>query len=118
LYFFNDTTVAKNVSSQDQVARLFRKVEPRRSTPTKSALRRITEPYMQALEASKANGTARPKPMNLLVLTDGSPNRGEEPEALIVDLAKRLDAGRFPLTQLGIQFLQLGNDSEAREALQ
>lgn len=36
----------------------------------------------------------------------GAPNRGEEPDNLIIDLATRLDAGRFPLTQLGIQFIQ------------
>lgn len=54
--------------------------------------------------------------MNLIVLTgpsfapppmtsslpsaDGAPDRGEDPEALIVDIAKRLDKGRFPPYQV------------------
>ena len=116
LYFFNSAKSYQSVTSAEAVQRVFREVEPRRSTPTASALKRITEPYMQRLEAWKANPTAhpKPKPLNLVCLTDGAPNRGEEPEAMIIDLAKRLDAGRYPLFQLGIQFIQIGDDPEAR----
>lgn len=31
---------------------------------------------------------------------------------------EQLDRGQYPLSQVGIQFLQIGNDPEAREALQ
>lgn len=44
IYFFNTETVAENVSRPEAVIRLFDKVRPNRSTPTATALKRITEP--------------------------------------------------------------------------
>lgn len=41
----------------------------------------------------KPTGYPRPKPLNLIVLTDGAPDRGEDPEGVIVDIAQRLDKG-------------------------
>jgi len=118
VYFFNYKTACKGVNSTQEVMRIFNKIDPRYSTPTASAMRQFTEPYMRSLEAWKANPSGpKPKPVNLVVLTDGAPNKGEEPDQLIIDLANRLEAGRFPLSQFGIQFIQIGNDSEAREAL-
>lgn len=35
----------------------------------------------------------------------------DDPESVIVNIAKRLDRGNFPLSQLGIQMLQVGNDA-------
>ncbi|GAA93721.1 uncharacterized protein L969DRAFT_52621 [Mixia osmundae IAM 14324] len=118
LVFFNSTFVAQGVKSSADMIRTFRRVEPRRSTPTATALRRVVEPYLLKLEASKASGSPKPKPLNIVCLTDGAPNRGEEPDMIIVDAAKRLDAGRFPLSQLGISFIQIGTDDEATQALE
>lgn len=36
---------------------------------------------------------------------------------MIVAAARRLDRGNFPLSQLGIQFVQVGDDAGAAEAL-
>lgn len=33
-------------------------------------------------------------------------------------MSNQLDRGQYPLSQVGIQFLQIGNDPEARETLQ
>lgn len=35
----------------------------------------------------------------------------------IVSLARRLDRGNYPLAQVGIQFVQIGNDDAATEFL-
>ncbi|KAI5480560.1 hypothetical protein MNV49_000256 [Pseudohyphozyma bogoriensis] len=118
--FFNNLTKATSKSA-DELFRLFRRVEPRKSTPTASALKRVLEPYMSDLENWKIEGQPtgypRPKPLNLIVLTDGAPDKGEDPEPIIVDIAKRLDAGRFPPYQIGIQFVQIGVDDEAADHL-
>jgi len=96
----NSTVVGKGLRSVDEVARLFRRVEPRGSTPTAAALARILTPYMDLLEREKAAGR-KVKPLNLIVLTDGSPDpRGGDPTPVIVDIGKRLDAGKFPPFQL------------------
>ena len=102
LSFFNSTVMTTSRSADD-ILRLFRRVEPRRSTPTATALRRVLDPYMQRFEASKRDRTAKPKPLNLIVLTDGAPDRGEDPEMYIVEVARRLDAARAPPMQVGIQ---------------
>lgn len=76
---------------------------------------------MQRLEeakASPATTTPKLKPLNIVCLTDGAPNRDDNPEELIVDLARRLDAIHAPLTQVGIQFVQVNDSATAREALQ
>ena len=46
--FFNNRTVATSHSAQELLS-LFRRVEPRKSTPTASALRRVLDPYMDNL---------------------------------------------------------------------
>ncbi|KAK4699381.1 hypothetical protein P7C70_g6880, partial [Phenoliferia sp. Uapishka_3] len=92
--FFNNRTVATSHSAQE-LLNLFRTVEPRKSTPSASALRRVLDPYMDNLRnwemEGKPVGAPRPKPLNLVVLTDGAPDRGENPEMVIVDVARRLD---------------------------
>jgi hypothetical protein len=41
----------------------------------------------------------------------------DDPESVIVTAAKRLDARHFPLSQIGIQFVQIGDDPKATDAL-
>lgn len=55
--------------------------------------------------------------MNLIVITDGE---ADDPDTLAYALAgfsDRLEEGRFPLNQLGVQFIQIGNDREATKFL-
>ena len=77
---------------------------------------------MLRLEQAKAEADAghpaalqQIKPVNFLVITDGAPT--DDPESVIVTAARRLDAGRFPINQVGIQFIQIGDDPSATEAL-
>ena len=51
-----------------------------------------------------------------MIITDGAAT--DDPESVIVSVAQRLDAGRFPLSQVGMQFIQVGNDAQASTALQ
>lgn len=74
IYFFNSQVVEENVRTANDIRSLFRRVEPRRSTPTAKAIKRVLEPYLQKLEAAnraKENGQAlQPvKPLNLVILT-------------------------------------------------
>ena len=51
-------------------------------------------------------------------LPDKISHSADDPESVIVSIARRLDAGNFPLSQVGLQFVQLGDDEEATAALQ
>lgn len=50
-----------------------------------------------------------------VIITDGAAT--DDPEDVIVACAQRLDRGHFPLAQIGIQFIQVGNDKDATDAL-
>jgi hypothetical protein len=41
----------------------------------------------------------------------------DDPRSVIVEFARRLDVKNVPLRQLGIQFVQIGDDADAAEAL-
>lgn len=78
--------------------------------------------------SGKERGKPRPKPLNLVILTgsssrllhvasllssafpaDGAPDDDQNPEMVLVETARRLDAGRFPPFQVGCSFVQIGN---------
>lgn len=69
VHFFNEVGASTyGCRSTQQVQNVFRRVEPRRSTPTANALKRVLDPYLKTLHDSKSKG-AQVKPMNLIVLT-------------------------------------------------
>ena len=51
------------------------------------------------------------KPINIIVITDGIPT--DDVGSVIIGAAKKLDKLDAPPWQVGIQFLQVGNDSSA-----
>ncbi|KAK3172014.1 hypothetical protein OEA41_004098 [Lepraria neglecta] len=62
----------------------------------------------------------RPKPptkLNLIVITDGQADDRQEVEDYIVETALELDRLRAPTAQIGIQFVQIGEDESARTYL-
>jgi uncharacterized protein with von Willebrand factor type A (vWA) domain len=58
------------------------------------------DPYVSRVEAARSSGGGKVKPLSLLVLTDGAPDRDQGPEPVIVEVAKRLDAAKAPLYQV------------------
>ncbi|WVW86980.1 hypothetical protein I302_109036 [Kwoniella bestiolae CBS 10118] len=124
--FLNSRKEGNGMRTGNQVMQLFEAVKPSGATPTGQRLENILREYMQTLErgnrtsslfsSSRNPGTGNVKPMNLIVITDGAPT--DDPESVIITFAKRLDKGEYPLSQVGIQFLQVGDDPSAKEALQ
>ncbi|CAE7226219.1 unnamed protein product [Rhizoctonia solani] len=120
IFFLNDVTNGL-VRNEEEVRKLFYSVGPTGGTPTGRRLEQILTTYISRIEAAKTkSGGADPsqsgiKPLNLIVITDGEPT--DDPESVIVTAARRLDAGQFSLTQVGIQFIQVGDDKSASKAL-
>ncbi|KAJ7026705.1 hypothetical protein C8F04DRAFT_1124441 [Mycena alexandri] len=114
-----------NMKSSIDVQALFDSVQPTGATPTGRRLESLLKPYLKKLEKSKIDDEGTPwdkntkeaiKPVNFIVITDGEAT--DEPKTCIVDAGTRLKALRnLSLTQLGIQFVQVGNDSRASKAL-
>ncbi|KAK3944524.1 collagen alpha-5 chain [Diplogelasinospora grovesii] len=129
LYFLNSRSNShrrdaggwSNIRSADQVEQLFNSVRASGGTPTGTRINNILSPYLKKYEeAVKANGgdpeNTGVKPVNLIVITDGVPT--DDPEQVIIRIAKKLDKLDAPSYQVGIQFFQVGNEPGAREALE
>ncbi|KAK6908495.1 hypothetical protein I204_06475 [Kwoniella mangroviensis CBS 8886] len=119
--FLNSRKEGNGLITGNQVMQLFEAVKPSGATPTGQRLENILREYMISLErGNRTSGmfsrSPGVKPMNLIIITDGAPT--DDPESVIITFAKRLDKGEFPLSQVGIQFLQVGDDPSAKEALQ
>ncbi|MCJ1383089.1 hypothetical protein MMC17_006202 [Xylographa soralifera] len=74
--------------------------------------------YRRYFEARNAGQLVEPpKPMNIIVLTDGGANDPNQTQKLLVRVARELDAMWAPSYQLGIQFVQVGDDPQATKYL-
>ncbi|KAA1073704.1 hypothetical protein PGT21_023052 [Puccinia graminis f. sp. tritici] len=119
VYFMNSDEHLCNATSAAEVTQLFRTVQPvGQSTPTDVRIEELLGVYLNRLEEARATNRAPIKPLNLIVITNGE---GDDPDTLAHALAgfsDRLDLGRFPLTQLGVQFVQIGDERDATRFLQ
>ncbi|KAI0331305.1 hypothetical protein GY45DRAFT_1345436 [Cubamyces sp. BRFM 1775] len=117
--FLNNKKTGTNMTSALQIRRMFDSVLPRGATPIGEKLEELLLFYLDSLDAAKASGgqaaVRNIKPVNYIVLTDGVPT--DDPASVIAAAAKRLDDGRYPLSQVGIQFVQIGSHRAATEYL-
>lgn len=113
--FFRTLSTCHELQTPGEVEKLFQFVQPYGPTPTGHRLDELMSEYIGRLERAKDEGTKTPKPVNFIVITDGVPT--DDPKSVIIAAARRLDAGRFLLSQVGIQFIQIGDDSKATKAL-
>lgn len=110
IWFLNHASIYTNVNDVYAVECIFNSVTPTGSTPIGTRLYSILNPYVHALQRRETK-----KPINIIVITDGAAT--DDPESVILDAAKRLDAIQAPPWQVGIQFFQVGDDREAAEVL-
>ena len=110
IHFLNHKGIYTYVNDVYAVECIFNRVVPGGSTPTGTCLYNILHPYVQALQRQETK-----KPLNIIVITDGAAT--DDPESVIFDAAKKLDAIQAPPWQVGIQFFQVGDDREAAEVL-
>jgi uncharacterized protein YegL len=117
IFFLNarDSDSYQNITDSAAVSRIFETVKPGGGTPTGTKLNAILKAYLEKCEANKANLDAV-KPLNIIVITDGVPS--DDPESVIVSVAKKLDKMDAAPWQVGIQFFQVGEERGAAEALE
>ncbi|KAJ7878434.1 hypothetical protein B0H13DRAFT_2052678 [Mycena leptocephala] len=124
IHFLNSKSVALNMKSSVDVRGVFDKVRPGGATPTGERLDQILKPYLRKLENAEIQDDGTPvngkgeeiKRVNFIVITDGEAT--DHPKVPVIDAATRLMAiSNLCLIQLGIQFVQIGNDAAATRAL-
>ena len=113
--FFNEhleDEERSHLDSVDKVMNIFAKVEPYGETPTADVLERELKDYIYEYKSNRHK-----KGLNLIILTDGEPDPGQDVAGVIAKFAKRLEGLDAPLRQVGIQFVQIGSDKEAADFL-
>ncbi|EJT45159.1 hypothetical protein A1Q1_06476 [Trichosporon asahii var. asahii CBS 2479] len=137
VYFLNSKRIGKALKERIDVEELFAGLVPREGKQMGVRLEGVLTEYIDRLE--REGGMRK---LNLILVTDGgfakpvlsrakhargiadlrhellSSAGPEDAEAVLVSAGKRLDRAGFPGDQVGVQFVQLGDDNDARKALQ
>ncbi|TFK55409.1 hypothetical protein OE88DRAFT_1651714 [Heliocybe sulcata] len=121
--FLNSKSRGEKLKGSASVQRLFDTMRPYGATPIGERLELLLLDYLEKLEKAKDQheqtgdraALTGIKPVNYIVITDGAAT--DDVEGPIVDAARRLDARHFPLNQVGIQFVQIGNFRQATRFL-
>lgn len=135
VHFLNNKTANRNNIKDPAIAvEVHQNIVLRGSTPILDQLSRHLNSYVDRFKRRKAE-EINFKGYNLIVLTDGEPNREyEDPDEIsdvedarkysaayrrirktIVGVARALDNAEAERTQVGIQFCQIGNDDGAHK---
>jgi hypothetical protein len=96
-------------------------VFPSKSTPTGRRLNDILSPYLASLESWKADDqdpNTKPKPIVLMVITDGEPDSKQEVKDTLVESARKLDRGKWPPWYVGVQFVQVSSATTFTDSLE
>lgn len=111
IYCLNSPRYRLDLRSESDIRDYFNSISPDGQTPLGAKLKQILDIYVPRIE----DPTINHKPINILVITDGVPT--DDPRQVIVDFARRLDTKNVPLRKLGLQFVQIGDDFGATQAL-
>ncbi|KAA1076909.1 hypothetical protein PGT21_023728 [Puccinia graminis f. sp. tritici] len=118
LQFLNSNTHFKNIKGPSSLLRKFKSIQPTGdSTPTETKVEELLRPYIEILEMQKSRNQPLSKPLNLVIITDGIPDDIDSFISIISHVSSKLDAGHFPLNQVGIQFVQIGDEKRVSRVL-
>jgi hypothetical protein len=114
-----------NIQSGQEVLNLLQQVDYTKTkggTYFEEALAPILGPYVQRYKnyfekLTRQEEAVEVKPLNVIIITDGADDDEEVTEELLVGIAKKLDDMTAPRSQVGIQFLQVGDDPKAADFL-
>ncbi|KAI0541412.1 hypothetical protein GGR58DRAFT_18880 [Xylaria digitata] len=105
------------ISDPNDVRAVFNSRKPMLNTPTGRRLGEIMETYVDCYEAREAKRKTLPKPLNIIVITDGEASDKDVLRDNLIRQAERLDVLCAPYHQLGVQFFQVGKDEWAARHL-
>ena len=89
----------------DKIRQIYAQNEPMGKSDLKSVLQDALDNYFQR----KAEGKAKPNGETMLIITDSIPDEPKEIIRLIIDASQKIERDE----ELGISFIQVGNDRKA-----
>jgi len=122
VHFLNSKRSEQRLRSRAKVDQLFKTVSPAGDGYLAEKLKTLLNPYLKGLESARhafdggnPNPCLKIKPVNYIIITDGIP--ADNPVDIIVHAAKWLDDHNYRLNQVGLQFVQIGDEESAAKAL-
>lgn len=113
--FLNSQVEGNNIKTAQEAREVFSTLrDPSGRTDTGTKLFEILSVHLDELAAAKS-GKPKPKPLNIIVITDGIAS--DDPGSVVEFVARELDALRAIPWQVGIQFIQVGSDEAAAAEL-
>ena len=101
-----------NLDSAEKVMSLFDNLDTDGETPTADTLEVELNEYIHEYKCNR-----HIKGLNLIVITDGEPSPRQDVEGVIVKYARILAQQDAPPLQVGIQFVQIGDEKGAKDFL-
>lgn len=95
----------KNLKSVKEVASQFTELRPEGPSRTADEIDEILSKFIDKFEKDREI-----KGLNLIVVTNGKPSKGQDIEGTIVKYARQLERLWVPEHKVGIQFVQIGKD--------
>ena len=117
LYFLiNKRFYKRNIKDGQSLLNQLQKIDVKNSrggTYFEPVLNPILTRYIEKLKNSQDNQEI--KSLDVIVLTDGAAHDGVATEKLLLRVADKLETMEKPQNQVGIQFVQVGQDATARK---
>ncbi|KAF8324629.1 hypothetical protein F5887DRAFT_902712 [Amanita rubescens] len=104
-----------NCDIYDQGAQV--RVYTMRWTPTGAILKDVLNSHLDRIDRTVSNSEEYSKipPLDIIILTDGVPS--DDPASVIEQAVARLKSSRYHPNTMGIQFVQIGDEEDAKEVL-
>ncbi|KAJ3194743.1 hypothetical protein HK101_001970 [Irineochytrium annulatum] len=112
IHFLNVRTVYRNVRTRAEVLRIFTDVRPTAGTYTGARVGDILDAYMSTLRYEPSI-----RPLSLVIYTDGETSDEETLHHTIESHVTHIMHRGYPGHQLGLEFIQVGDDQEATRHL-
>ncbi len=107
VYLFSGRFRRYDNVNADKIREIYAQNEPMGKSDLRSVLQDALDNYFQR----KTEGKAKENGETILIITDGIPDEPKEIIRLIIDASQRIDRDE----ELGISFIQIGNDTKAKE---
>lgn len=107
VYLFSGRFRRYDNVNADKIREIYAQNEPMGKSDLKSVLQDALDNYFQR----KTEGKAKENGETILIITDGIPDEPKEIIRLIITASQRIDRDE----ELGISFIQIGNDLKAKE---
>jgi hypothetical protein len=75
VFFLNNAEQGRGLKSGAEVIQLFDRIRPISPTPIAQRLEDLLRPYVSQVEKAAKDETPPPKPLNVLIVTDGEPSK-------------------------------------------